>query len=96
MVVPEDDCSKPSGEVEVFTISPQTYESILDQSRIVQNKALSVILSEGEESQYFEESDRESQYGEAEGEETLQTGKNTSKQKKSKRKEKQEKRIKKQ
>ena len=95
MVVPDDDCAKAGGEAEIFVISPQTYESILDQSRFVQNKTLSVILSEGEESQYFEESDRESQYAEAEGGETLQTGKQTSKQKKSKRKEKQERRIKK-
>lgn len=81
----------------MYSVSPQTMDTFIEQTRMVQERSLSVILSEHEDgSNYFEESEAESQYVDEEAlEDTLAAGKNSSKQKKSKRKLKQEKRIKK-
>ena len=68
MTVPEDDYDlKRSGKAttaddDSFVCSPQTRDTYIEQTRIVQERNLSVILSENEGSQFFEESDTGSLY----------------------------------
>ena len=45
-----------------MSMSPQTRDTILEQERAITEKKLSVIMDDNE-SQYFEESEYESMYG---------------------------------
>ena len=83
-------------------VSNQALETFIEQEKSIREKKLSVILSQGEdESQYFEDSEEESNYGECGGfgpgsDATLKNGKETSKRKIGAREKKQEKKAKKQ
>ncbi len=105
MYVPEDDECGGGKQImstdvdsEAMTMSPQTRDTILEQTRKMQEKKLSVIMDEEEDSHYFEESEFEFEgsFVDEDGKDTLEHGKSSSKQRKSKRKAKQEKRAKKQ
>ncbi len=84
----EDDCGGkfdipecPGKEYDgLDSLSPQTRDTLLEQQSKVKDHDLTVIMDE--ESQYFEDSELESQFDD--GEETLATGKATTKKKKTK------------
>ena len=97
MVVPPDDDCGGKNDDDLLSLSPQTKDTYIEQCEIIKHRALSAILSEGndEESQYFEDSEAESEYQEEGSGVTLIEGKKSSKKKKSKKQEKQERRIKK-
>ena len=96
MVVPEDEddvCGGKGNADPYAACSPQTRDTFIRQSRSIREKTLSVIIDENE-SQFFEESELGSEYMsdneedlESGGRETLDLGKETSRQKRSKRQE---------
>ena len=90
MVVPPDDDCGGKNDDDLLSLSPQTKDTYIEQCENIKHRALSAILSEGgdEESQYFEDSEAESEYQEEGSGVTLIEGKKSSKKKKSKKQEK--------
>ena len=58
----QKDHRKSDHDEALMSMSPQTRDTILEQERAITEKKLSVIMDDNE-SQYFEESEYESMYG---------------------------------